>query len=236
VALARALAIEPRVLLLDEPFGALDAKVRKDLRRWLRQLHRDTGYTTVFVTHDQEEALELADRIVVMNRGRIEQVGSTDQVYDSPRTPFVFDFLGSPNVLPGEVRSDGVYLAGASAPLQGPNGLRPGPVDVYARPADFRVVGDDPAAIAGRVVETQRTGVQVRLTVSLAVDLAGDGRTVEIEVPNPEPEMRLWLAGERIRLRPARFSLYREQGPEPLQIAEDRSGQFAAPASRVRGR
>jgi len=96
VALARALAIEPRVLLLDEPFGALDAKVRKELRRWLRQLHRDTGYTTIFVTHDQEEALELADRVVVMNRGAIELVGRSDQLYQAPRTPFVLDFLGLP--------------------------------------------------------------------------------------------------------------------------------------------
>jgi len=232
VALARALAIEPRVLLLDEPFGALDAKVRKDLRRWLRQLHRETGYTTVFVTHDQEEALELADRIVVMNRGRIEQVGSTDQVYDSPRTPFVFDFLGSPNVLPGEVRGDGIYLAGALAPIQAPNGFRPGPVDVYARPTDFRVVGEDPAAIQGKVLETQRTGALVRLTISLDAN----GKQVEIEVPNPDPEMKVWLPGDGIRLRPAHYSLYCEHCPDPVAIAEDRSAEYAAPDSRERGR
>jgi sulfate transport system ATP-binding protein len=230
VALARALAIEPRVLLLDEPFGALDAKVRKDLRRWLRQLHRETGYTTVFVTHDQEEALELADRIVVMNRGNIEQVGSTGQVYDAPRTPFVFDFLGSPNVLPGEVRGDGIYLAGATAPIQGPNGFRLGPVDVYARPADFRVVGEDAAAIEGQVLETQLTGVLLRLTVKLDAN----GKAVEIEVPNPDPEMKVWLAGDRIRLRPAHFSLYCEHCPEPAVIQDDRSGDYAAPDSRVR--
>ena len=232
VALARALAIEPRVLLLDEPFGALDAKVRKDLRRWLRQLHRETGYTTVFVTHDQEEALELADRIVVMNRGRIEQVGSTDQVYDSPRTPFVFDFLGSPNVLPGEVREDGIYLVGATAPIQAPNGLRLGAVDVYARASDFRVVGDDPAAIAGKVLETQRTGALMRLTVGLDAS----GRPVEIEVPNPDPEMKVWMPGDRIHLRPAHFSLYCDHCPEPSMVADDRSAEYAAPDSRVRGR
>jgi len=171
----------------------------------------------------------------VMNRGRIEQVGSTDQVYDSPSTPFVFDFLGSPNVLPGEVRADGIYLAGASAPIRAPDGFRRGPVDVYARPADFRVVGEDPAAIEGRIVETQRTGALVRLTVSLAAE-AGKGRTVEIEVPNPDPEMKVWLAGERIRLRPAHFSLYSEHCPEPAPVAEDRSGEYAAPQSRARGR
>ena len=100
VALARALAIEPRVLLLDEPFGALDAKVRKELRRWLRRLHEEMGLTSVFVTHDQEEALELADRVVVMSNGRIEQVGTPDQVYDSPATPFVYEFLGHVNRMP----------------------------------------------------------------------------------------------------------------------------------------
>ena len=100
VALARALAIEPRVLLLDEPFGALDAKVRKELRRWLRRLHEEMGLTSVFVTHDQEEALELADRVVVMSNGRIEQVGTPDQVYDSPATPYVYEFLGHVNRMP----------------------------------------------------------------------------------------------------------------------------------------
>ena len=100
MALARALAIEPRVLLLDEPFGALDAKVRKELRRWLRRLHEEMGLTSVFVTHDQEEALELADRVVVMSNGKIEQVGTPDEVYDTPATPFVYEFLGHVNRMP----------------------------------------------------------------------------------------------------------------------------------------
>src|ERR687898_2540933 len=94
VALARALAVKPKVLLLDEPFGALDAKVRKELRRWLRRLHEEVHVTSVFVTHDQEEALEVADRVVVMSQGRIEQVGSADDIHDRPSTPFVFDFIG----------------------------------------------------------------------------------------------------------------------------------------------
>jgi sulfate transport system ATP-binding protein len=230
VALARALAIEPRVLLLDEPFGALDAKVRKDLRRWLRQLHRDTGYTTVFVTHDQEEALELADRIVVMNRGRIEQIGSTDQVYHSPSTPFVFDFLGSPNVLPGQVRDGAVYIIGADAPIDRAGGLSNGPVDIYARPRDFRVVEDDPAAVGGRVVEAQRTGVLVRLTVALA----SGGALLEIEVPQPDPEMKVWSEGDAVHLRPAHFSLYRERVPAGAPVLRDRSVDYAAPGSRGR--
>src|SRR3954454_11717348 len=103
VALARALAIEPRVLLLAEPFGALDAQVRRELRRWLREIHDRTGHTTVFVTHDQEEALELADRVVVMSQGRIEQVGTADDIYDLPNSPFVYGFIGESSSLPVKV-------------------------------------------------------------------------------------------------------------------------------------
>lgn len=105
VALARALAVEPKVLLLDEPFGALDAKVRKELRRWLRKLHDDFHITSIFVTHDQEEALDVADRIVVMNNGKIEQIGSPDEVYTHPNSPFVYDFLGNVNLFKGRLHN-----------------------------------------------------------------------------------------------------------------------------------
>src|SRR5215831_12327806 len=111
VALARALAVEPKVLLLDEPFGALDAKVRLELRHWLRQLHDEIHITSVFVTHDQEEALEVADRVVVMNHGRIEQVGSPDDVYDEPATPFVFEFLSRVNRLPAGASDEAARYA-----------------------------------------------------------------------------------------------------------------------------
>ena len=113
VALARALAVEPRVLLLDEPFGALDAKVRQELRRWLRHLHDEVHITSVFVTHDQEEALELADLVAVMNEGRIEQVGSPDQVYNHAATPFVYNFLGNVNLFHGRVDNGEAYIDGA---------------------------------------------------------------------------------------------------------------------------
>ena len=105
VALARALAVEPKVLLLDEPFGALDAKVRKELRRWLRRLHDEFHITSIFVTHDQEEALDVADRIVVMNEGKIEQIGSPEEVYDHPNSPFVYDFLGNVNLFHGRLQN-----------------------------------------------------------------------------------------------------------------------------------
>ncbi|KYG89778.1 sulfate/molybdate ABC transporter ATP-binding protein [Metasolibacillus sp. FSL H7-0170] len=104
VALARALAVEPKMLLLDEPFGALDAKVRKELRRWLRKLHNEMHITSVFVTHDQEEALDVADRIVIMNKGKIEQVGTPSEVYDKPVSPFVYDFLGNVNLFHGRLQ------------------------------------------------------------------------------------------------------------------------------------
>jgi len=110
VALARALAVEPSVLLLDEPFGALDAKVRMELRRWLRQLHDEIHVTSVFVTHDQEEALEVADRVVVMNSGHIEQVGSPEEVYNHPATPFVYNFLGNVNLFHGRVDGGKTYI------------------------------------------------------------------------------------------------------------------------------
>jgi len=110
VALARALAVEPGVLLLDEPFGSLDAKVRLELRRWLRQLHDEVHITSVFVTHDQDEALEVSDRVAVMNEGRIEQVGTPDEVYNQPATPFVYNFLGNVNLFHGRVDHDRTYI------------------------------------------------------------------------------------------------------------------------------
>lgn len=127
VALARALAIEPQVLLLDEPFGALDAKVRKDLRDWLRHLHSEVHVTTVLVTHDQEEAMEIADEIVVMNQGRVEQVGSPADIYENPATPFVMSFVGAVNVLPPDPiwRSQHVNL-----PTHGEIFLRPHDIDI----------------------------------------------------------------------------------------------------------
>jgi sulfate transport system ATP-binding protein len=112
VALARALAVQPRILLLDEPFGALDAKVRQELRQWLRQLHEEIHLTTVFVTHDQEEAFEVADHVVVMRAGKIEQTGTPQQVFDHPETPFVLDFLGNVNVFHGRVENGMAMLGG----------------------------------------------------------------------------------------------------------------------------
>jgi sulfate transport system ATP-binding protein len=138
VALARAMAIDPTVLLLDEPFGALDAKVRFELRSWLRRLHDETGFTTVFVTHDQEEALELADRVVVMNQGRIEQDDTPDRVYASPASAFVFDFLGRSNCIAGTVDAGRFSAPGFVAPVPA-TGCAEGPAQLFTRPHDLRI-------------------------------------------------------------------------------------------------
>ncbi|MBP1759401.1 MAG: sulfate transporter, ATP-binding protein [Firmicutes bacterium] len=139
IALARALAVEPKVLLLDEPFGALDAKVRKDLRRWLRKLHDEYPITSVFVTHDQEEALDVADRIVILNQGKIEQMGTPEEVYDNPANPFVYNFLGNVNLFHGRVHDGKVELG--SLKLDVPEDMRANDKDVvsYIRPHDIEV-------------------------------------------------------------------------------------------------
>ncbi|MGK2913899.1 MAG: sulfate/molybdate ABC transporter ATP-binding protein [Porticoccaceae bacterium] len=204
VALARALAIDPRVLLLDEPFGALDAKVRKDLRRWLRELHRQTGYTTVFVTHDQEEALELADRVVIMNRGRIEQIGGVDDVYERPRTPFVFDFLGDKNVLEADVRGREIYLPGSTYPVVTDSIHPAGPVDLYVRPGDLRLAEAGAPGIAARVVSVQRTGPIVRANAAVVAN----NSELSIEVPHLHYDTSHFVVGAVVRLRMMQFSLF----------------------------
>jgi sulfate transport system ATP-binding protein len=139
VALARALAVEPEVLLLDEPFGALDAQVRLELRRWLRRLHDEIHVTSVFVTHDQEEALEVADRVVVMNEGRIEQVGMPEEVYDRPSNPFVFNFLGNVNLFHGRVDKGKARIGDISIEMPEYRGTADAPAVAYVRPYDIDI-------------------------------------------------------------------------------------------------
>ncbi|SER12038.1 sulfate transport system ATP-binding protein [Solimonas aquatica] len=209
VALARALAIDPRLLLLDEPFGALDAKVRKDLRRWLRSLHEQTGYTTIFVTHDQEEALELADRVVIMNRGQIEQVGSTDEVYEKPASPFVFDFLGNTNVLPGEARGREVFIDGHDTPIVTDTIHPNGAVDIYVRPGDLRLADGGIPGFYADVRSTQRTGPIVRCEAQAV----HSGQLIELEFPHLHHDAPRLQPGQRVYLRLNNFSIFpRGQG------------------------
>ncbi len=167
VALARALAIEPQVLLLDEPFGALDAKIRKDLRAWLRDLHSRTGHTTVFVTHDQEEALELADRVAILHEGKLEQVGTPDDVYDHPATPFVCEFLGEANRLPVKIVGSQAFL-GDRPVLGGLTQNQSGPAALYVRPHHLKFVDETPLSIPGVVEQLRRTGALRRAEIAVA--------------------------------------------------------------------
>ena len=139
IALARALAVEPKVLLLDEPFGALDAKVRKELRRWLRRLHDDLNVTSIFVTHDQEEALEVADRVVLMNKGKIEQIGSPQEVWDHPASPFVYGFLGDVNLFHGRAHEGEVEVQGIRMASPEHAGVQDAKAFAYVRPHDLNV-------------------------------------------------------------------------------------------------
>lgn len=162
VALARTLAVDPKVLLLDEPFGALDAKVRKELRRWLRKIHDELNITTIFVTHDQEEALELADRVVVMNSGKIEQVGSPEDVYHNPANAFVYDFLGNYNAFDGFVGEDGecrLLKNGEKLPV-GTERVR-----LFARPHDMEISPQpqDKNAIPARIIHINPAGPMVSI-------------------------------------------------------------------------
>ena len=231
VALARALAIEPSVLLLDEPFGALDAKVRKDLRRWLRELHDKTGVTTIFVTHDQEEALELADRVVVMNRGSIEQVGSTSEVYEHPATPFVFDFLGSVNLLPGSVKGGALLVDGTDLTLETGSIHPAGPVDIYVRPHDLRVVEDNSPGLDATIKIVQRTGAIVRLITQLE----HNNEVFEVELAHLDPQVINRKVGESIRLLPAIYGLFPRASHESVRTLPDVDPK-AVPEHRERGR
>jgi sulfate/thiosulfate transport system ATP-binding protein len=166
VALARALAAKPKVLLLDEPFGALDAKVRQELRQWLRRLHEEIHVTSLFVTHDQEEALELADRVVVMNRGRIEQEGGASEVFDHPKTPFVMSFLGDVNIFHGRVQGSRAIFPGLEVahPHDGTT-----PAVAYARPHDLDIsrTSSDDRSLAARVRHLNPAGAVVKVELLL---------------------------------------------------------------------
>jgi sulfate transport system ATP-binding protein len=206
VALARALAVEPRVLLLDEPFGALDAKVRKELRRWLRRLHDDMHITSLFVTHDQEEALEVADRVVVMNEGRIEQVGTPDQVYEHPATPFVYKFLGSVNLFHGRVHEGRAEIGELVLDAPEHAKLCNAPAEAYARPHEIEVLRDagGEAAIPAILQRAIPVGPRIRLELNLE---EGD-QPIEAEVSREVWSSLQAVPGDRVFLRPRRFKVF----------------------------
>lgn len=204
IALARALAVEPKVLLLDEPFGALDAKVRKELRRWLRRLHEELHITSIFVTHDQDEALEIADRIVLMNKGRVEQEGATSEVYERPATAFAYSFLGAVNQLPGSVQGQGLKVGDDLIPAN-TNSLAVGDAAIaFARPYELKISTDctSTTGIAARVNRVLLNGAIARIELVGETVLNGSGRPPELEVELTREELaQLELSvGQRVRL------------------------------------
>ncbi|MRD72208.1 sulfate ABC transporter ATP-binding protein [Rhodocyclus tenuis] len=220
IALARALAVEPKVLLLDEPFGALDTQVRKELRRWLRRLHDEVHISSVFVTHDQEEALEVADRVVVMNRGRIEQIGTPDEVYSNPASPFVYRFLGDVNVF--HSRLQGVWAeigrppsSGAAAASAGPGGAAaeggiaaPVATDddaalAFVRPHDIDIVRAPQAgALQATIQDVHAIGPSVR------VELAHESELIEVELTRERAEILALRKGEQVWLSPRQVRVF----------------------------
>jgi sulfate transport system ATP-binding protein len=188
IALARALAVEPKVLLLDEPFGALDARVRQELRRWLRRLHDEVHVTSVFVTHDQEEALEVADRVVVMNHARIEQVGTPDDVYDHPATPFVLEFLGHVNRLPDSAAGE-------------PSFARPHEIAILTEPA--------PDALPARLDHRVTLGPYARLEFALE----GSALPINVELPRDRSLALALRPGDIAYLRPQRVRRFEARSP-----------------------
>ena len=195
VALARALAVEPRFLLLDEPFAALDANVRKELRRWLRRLHDEIGITSLFVTHDVEEALEVADRIVVMNAGKVVQTGTPEEVYENPVTPFVCHFLGDVNLFHARMGQGGVDVGG-SAP----------DVAAYARPHDVELSREP---FTGESFEAEVARVQgIGPTVRVELRRDGTGESVEAEITRERQRALALRPGDRVHARLGHVSVF----------------------------
>jgi len=201
VALARALAVEPKVLLLDEPFGALDTQVRQELRRWLRRLHEALHFTSLFVTHDQAEALEVADAVIVMNRGRIEQRGTPEQVYDAPASAFVHRFVGSSQDLPGRRVSGRLHL-GPLPPTAsaGPDGS----VSVVVRPQDVQVSREG-TGWPGRVGAIRVVGPLVHVEIALA---GHDGDPLVAEFERERYRADEFLAGQAVLVTLRRYEVY----------------------------
>ena len=202
VALARALAIEPRVLLLDEPFGALDAKVRQELRRWLRRLHDELNLASVFVTHDQDEALEVADRVVVMNEGVVEQVGSPDEVFHRPRTEFVMGFLGNVNRFHGRAEPGRVSFASVAMDH---DHVFAGDARVFVRPHDFEISAEPNGhpGFSATVLRVHSASPAVRVEL-----LAESGETLQVELSQERYRMLALRRGRRVVVAPRRIRVF----------------------------
>ncbi|GAA5556491.1 sulfate/thiosulfate import ATP-binding protein CysA [Acinetobacter schindleri] len=207
IALARALAVEPRVLLLDEPFGALDAKVRKELRRWLRTLHDELHITSIFVTHDQEEALEVADQIVVMNKGNVEQIGSPREVYETPKTPFVFDFLGQANRFEGQNNGGIIQLGEDRIQFAAAQQHPQGDVIVFARPDELRISAQ-PQENAIQAIFIRELWIAGKVVAELN---DRQGNLIEISLTPEEARAHQFRPNQTVWLSPLNLHLFANQ-------------------------
>ncbi|MGD9668861.1 MAG: sulfate/molybdate ABC transporter ATP-binding protein [Hyphomicrobiaceae bacterium] len=218
IALARALAVGPRVLLLDEPFGALDAKVRKELRRWLRRLHDELHITSIFVTHDQDEALELADRLVLMNRGKVEQVGTVREVYTNPATPFVCSFLGSVNEFRGQIDGGNIRIGDDLLPGLGQGHENGKPVLAFARPHELEIVAEqsDPAvgvpAKVHRILEVGAVA-RVELVAPNQVEAGHEPQHFEVELASERLSELALASGQSVRLVSRQLRIFEPGAP-----------------------
>lgn len=208
VALARALAVEPKVLLLDEPFGALDAKVRKELRRWLRQLHDEIHITTLFVTHDQEEALEVADRVAIMREGHIEQIGTPEEIYDHPASPFVYDFLGNVNLFSGRVKDGSLVLSGTEYAAADATAESDSEAIAFVRPHDVRITRDasDPKTFPALIVRCNAAGPVANLELER---LTGGGQFAA-QLSKEEFQQLQPKAGEKVFVELKKVRIFSE--------------------------
>ena len=204
IALARALAVEPRVLLLDEPFGALDAKVRKELRRWLRTLHDELHITSIFVTHDQEEALEVADQIIVMNKGNVEQSGSPREVYEKPATPFVFDFLGQANRFEGQNNAGTIQIGEDRIQLDSLRNAPSGDVIAFARPDELRIHAQ-PQDNAIQATFVRELWIAGKVVAELH---DRQGKLIEISLTSEEAKLHQFRPNQTVWLSPSNLHLF----------------------------
>jgi len=213
IALARALAVEPRVLLLDEPFGALDAKVRKELRQWLRRLHDDLHITSIFVTHDQDEALEVADRIVLMNKGRVEQTGSTQEVYEAPATAFAYSFLGAVNRFSGRIEGSSLRVGADAVPVVTSDAAPGAEVVAFARPHELDIVVDDNDVRQGLSAKVNRvllSGATARVELTGIVGSNGHAQPQHFEVELTREQLAdlALQPGQAVRLTSTRLRVF----------------------------
>jgi len=215
VALARALAVEPQVMLLDEPFGSLDARVRAELRRWLRRLHDELQITSVFVTHDQEEALEVADRVAVTNEGRVEQIGTPDEIYNNPQSPFVYEFIGNVNLFRGRVHEGVAVMGDIQLPVPELAHTKDSPATAYVRPHDLQIDREYKGGLAlpAKVVAIRMIGPIARI----GLYYPGNNKTYEAQVPADRFAQLDLRLGDMVFVSASRVKIFLNDGSVELR-------------------